>query len=360
MKKILCLALTLMFVLSAFSAITVNAEGASDLDSALKLHWDFEGDTLEEQLSNKAVADDIKNYLDLGTAGNDASKIEDGVAVIGSAGSEFLEFAMDPITGKGQDFLSTVTTGYTLYVKFKVTGTAKNPPHSAFFVVGPDGTADTDHYTVRSRFFMDAGGVASFRYDTNLNGEDRSFPTSMRVMDDMYVHVAVVIEKDAEGYYKGTCYFSTDDWNEKYMKISDITDIPIREKPLHALSKFYFGGGSDVDTYLDESNPGVRDKGKTYYYDDIRIYNRALTQAEVTTINYVKADDVVIDDEFLLPDDYVAPPQGETTATKVETTAAAETEAESSGCGSMVMGMVFVPMAAAVGCATLARKKRRK
>ena len=359
MKKILCLALTLMFVLSAFSAITVNAAGTSDLDSALKLHWDFEGDTLEEQLSNKAVADDVKNSLELGTAGNNASKIENGVAMIGSAESEYLDFSMDPITGKGQDFLSTVTTEYTLYLKFKVTGTANNP-HSAFFVVGPDGTADTDHYTLRSRFFMDRGGVGAFRYDTNLSGEDKTFPTDMRVVDDHYVHVAVVIEKDAEGYYKGTCYLSTDDWNYKYMKFTDRTDIPIREKPLHALSRFYFGGGSDVDAYLDELNPGFRDKGKTYYYDDIRIYNRALTQDEVTTINFVKADDAVIDNEFLLPDDYVAPPQGETTATKVDTTAAAETEAESSGCGSMVMGMVFVPMAAAVGCATLARKKRRK
>ena len=67
MKKLLSLALALMFVVMAFATVSVSAEEAAPvvdpLDANLIIHYDFEGEDILEAMKDKAPAGSVKDDL---------------------------------------------------------------------------------------------------------------------------------------------------------------------------------------------------------------------------------------------------------------------------------------------------------
>ncbi|MBO7310947.1 MAG: hypothetical protein J6U86_06105, partial [Clostridia bacterium] len=138
LKKILCIALTILMMSSTLSLLSVSAADgpAAALEGNLIMHWDFEGDTLEEQLSNKAENGDATDSLEF-TNANNYSTIQDGVANISGKFDNQLVFTGNGTKGAK---LSECANEYTFYVRSKVAQSGEFQgsayPYSLFWVQG--------------------------------------------------------------------------------------------------------------------------------------------------------------------------------------------------------------------------------
>ncbi|MBO7311135.1 MAG: hypothetical protein J6U86_07080, partial [Clostridia bacterium] len=124
LKKLLSLVLALIMVVSVFSVITVSAD-ESEADPLI-IHWHYEGDTLEEQLANKAENGAAVDTLDLIIADDDEyTKIDNGTAKMANiAGTHFQFKGGDPgtdtdasVTGNKANSLNSCIEEYTVSVR---------------------------------------------------------------------------------------------------------------------------------------------------------------------------------------------------------------------------------------------------
>ena len=101
-KRLFCFCLALVFMLGSLSVFSAVAEGSTsaETDANLVVHYDFLGDTIEEQLRDKAPAGSTEDNLSFGNAGN-LSRIENGVAYLHEAAGNYLHLtqASTDLTG---------------------------------------------------------------------------------------------------------------------------------------------------------------------------------------------------------------------------------------------------------------------
>ncbi len=351
MKKTLSIIMALMVVIGIFATFTVGAT-ENTADDALVLHWNFEGDTLEEQLANKAKNGVRTDSLVLLTDGI-SSSIANGEATIGSPVTEGLDFCLDASTGKGNTLINSVTDGYTLYLRFKVNG-QENNTNSPFYVTGSG--------TLPLRVYLLKGNFVKMRVN-NENAKDAGVVDN-RMTDDEYVAIAIAVKKNSDNTYTANYYQTYDDWNMFYDSTS-ITTSETGNKILSTVADFYFGAGN----YKGQTSP---DYNKTYVYDDIRIYNTCLTQAEVMTINKTETPtppdttpDPTPDPEPTPDPDPADNKDGDAAGNKPSDTTAdttevvTEDEQKKGGCRATVTGAaILIPAVCAVTVMTVKRKKK--
>ncbi len=351
-KKILCLILTLMLTASAIGTMNVGAANTDGiLTDKLIMHWNFEGDTLEEQLANKAPKGNPDDVLELRT--NGITKIENGIATIGSEPVEQIAYF-----SKGNS-LDECKDGFTLFLKAKVPTEGGWPNvYNLFWLQGSD--------IAQIRYIVDPleNNVLGARALGELSsGASPVLPGEMNWKLDEYTIIAISVRPDGDKFtYDIYCgpNLASQSYTVELDKYTDIIN-------------------SNLEIVL-TSGKMVNDIGslheKDSSYDDVRLYNRALTEKGVKAVvaeiegkdlsEYSNAEELF----YIKAADTEPPETTEEPTAEDETTKAPEaTEAdkkqdevadEEGGCGSAIMGLVFIPVTMAVGAVAVSRKRKTK
>ncbi len=355
MKKLLCTLLTLVLLLGCIGTIAfaeTDAVPDAKPDDALVLHWDFEGETPEERLANKAPLGEATDSLVLLTDGT-SSVIENGEATIGSPKTEALYFMVGETEGRGKTLTDTVTDEYTLYVRFKVSG-QENNTHSPFYINCKKNNG------VMLRMYLLRGGFAQFRVN-HESAKDTGISDD-RINDNEYVAVALTVKKNEDKTVTVTCYQTYDDWGDFTDHVS-ITTTAVNKSVIAADSDFLFGGGNAWGQDAD--------LGKTYTYDDIRIYNRCLSEEEVMTVN--RGEEPVNPPVGPTDSDTGTDPESKPADTKPESkpaetkpepapaeTTGSGTGASKGGCASGITGTGAAVILAGISVLTLLKRKKKE
>lgn len=246
------------------TAQTTQPAPAGDISKYLITHWDFSGTSLTQRLSDKASAGNSKDDLTL--MGN--VTVKDGKATVYSDAGAYLY-------AKNQSDINSYTE-FTYFIKFKATGTAVG---FADFISksGKDlfRAFINDTKSIDSKDFIDC------RYKSNI-GTSWAFqnPQTFNANQDFYIALTARLDKSEQKVYlvsyksfDGVIYEmgSEKAYGETDAVIGMTTDFNA-DPTLGALIIGKHYGNS------------AKDMGITFEFDDIRIYNRALTQAEIASI----------------------------------------------------------------------------
>lgn len=263
MKNIFGIVLVVVLLLSA--AVFAMPVGAAGISDHLVAHWDFVGNDLDTQLSDKAPAGKSSDKLIV--AGN--VTIQNGVATVPSTAGSYL-YALN------QDDLNSFTE-FTAFVKLKASGT---PTGFADFI-SKDGA-----YLFRG--FINNNNCTETEYglDCRLKGQfglswvfanGGLFPKT----GDLYIALTAALDT-TKGKVTLVSYYSTDgvNYHASIAKELDLTDSVLgttsdySANPLTGALVLGKHAGSNRD----------KDMGVTFALDDVRIYNKALTENEVKSI----------------------------------------------------------------------------
>lgn len=217
-------------------------------DDRLIVHYDFAGDTLAEQLRNKA-ADATTGALTLGsTAG--LSYIENGVAHIDSAAGNHLTA---PLGGAVQN-----AAALTVVMRVKISG--ENPLN--LVELANIGTGNNNYATLR----WSANGNNTI----GANGFGGTVASSGAFQPGCWLNLAVVLSYES-GSATVTAFSSADGkiWNQTG-RATKATANQIPNAKNLILGKF---------------GTGINDRGRSFDFADFRIYDAALTAAELGTLN---------------------------------------------------------------------------
>ncbi len=284
-----------------FALGTVVASADASLAENLIIHYDFEGDTLEEQLSDKATGGVSKENINVyNTSTEPTLTITDGVAHIKSLDNpkaatdenvkknspyisdgfvtKFYQAPaepdpdaepVDPATASGADFINNQTGEYTFYLDFRVVGdgltlggyrdcfrvSQNSSTHLLRFFSGNCNTStETKDYTVVS---------------SQLGNQ--SVLTLPYAVESFYQFAITMKYDESTSKWNYEGYFSADG-GQTYLLVMEASAENAKDY-LSAATMLSFG------------NRNV--KGATeYYYDDFRVYNKALTDAELVSIKY--------------------------------------------------------------------------
>ena len=224
------------------------------LSEHLVVHYDFLGNTTEEMLRDKATAgvsrEDLMMYSSV-TDGEKDSWLRDGTAYISSKQSNFL-FAMP-----GED-IKGLTRSMTAFVVFQPTGDNPTNPGDFFTI---DNNVRFGFHNANDALFSGVG--PSF----GLGGV-----TSAPLERGEWIYAAISLIWDAEtGKVAQTIYWSTDE-GETYASVSRVVS---------GVTEMYSNA-----TYLifGKIAPGMEDRGTNFCFKDIRVYDCALTQEELASI----------------------------------------------------------------------------
>ncbi len=348
-KTIAILVLMMMLCTTVFGAVNAGADDAATLDSSLIIHWDFEGADLATQLANKATAGGAKDSIILVTDGT-SSKIENGEITIGDKHSESLQFFVDTANGVGNKLVETITDSYTLYLRFKIT---ENPKDWATLFATSFNGYKAETSGMRERIYFPSSGTAKLRWNHNSAHDFTvSDPT---VFPNEYCAIAVVVEKNADGTYNNTLWQTYDDWGEMSMfaKLENATgaeSVPVMGETWNILL------GGRMWNQLTGGDQESKVWGMEFVYDDIRIYNKALTEAEVKTINAAPATPVDTTPVDTTPVDTT--PVDTTPDSAADTTSDTDAPAEG-GCGSSIGAAAILVPVMGMGAVVIGRRKRR-
>lgn len=235
-----------------------------DISQYLITHWDFKGSSLTEQLSDKATKGASRD--DLVLMGN--VKVENGRATVSSEPGAYL-YAVN------QSDLNSFAE-LTCFLKFKATGTATG---FADFISksGRDffRAFINDTKSLESKYFIDC------RYKSNIS-TSWSFqnPQTFDAGQEVFIALTARLDTQAQKVYL-TAYKSFD--GQTYEKgperAYDETDAAIGAKT--DISADPMAGALIIGKHIGNI---TKDMGITYDFDDIRIYNRALTLEEIASI----------------------------------------------------------------------------
>ncbi len=245
MKKILSVVLSTVILLSCFSIFGLYGYATdSDISNNLVVAYDFEGNTQTYQLSDKATAGTVDEILTV----NGTVTVKDGVATVANDADSKLAYS------KASADLKNLTE-YTLYMKVKQSGTAT--AWSSFIDAGG-----------LCRWYLKPGDTAS-RYIVNFGGTNKQEYNNVAIEYDTWMYVAMAVKLDVDSK-KVTFdrYYSTDG------KTYTATNASFTKDGTAALSAngLQFGTG----------------EGLTFSYDDIMIFNKALSATEVEQISSLK------------------------------------------------------------------------
>ena len=361
LKKILCIALTILMMSSTLSLLSVSAADgpAAALEGNLIMHWDFEGDTLEEQLANKAVNGNATDALEFDNVGEHSS-IEDGVANISGKFDNQLVFNGNGVKGAK---LNECANEYTFFVRCNVSPDGEfqggTYPYSLFWVQG------TNVQVVRM-VAQPWGAKVGPRFIVNgLEDTLSSLPADTYWYFGEFSDIAVTVKKLDNGKCKFTLYSGTTitEWTTTKNQLAG-SDL------MNSFAQFVFASGKKHNSVAGSDNYYV-EFTKDVAYDDIRVYNKALTFDEIKKVSYevsgIDPDETVDLGEFTFADDQTTTTTaggdtttaagGDTTTANADNATTSEVEVKV-GCGSAILGMALIPTAVAVGAVAVSRKKR--
>lgn len=269
-KKFIAVAAATACVLTSF-AFTASAE---NIDDSLIVHYDFEGATEDERLSDKAGSTNEKLQLatTLNSEGEANTYIDNGVAYITDAAVGNHLVCKEGNLG---DDIRNSGDKLTVFAAFRASGTAA-------------GWAEIFNFGSVSRmFFRDkvdvVGDPIAVRYGTN---KTNNALTSTYSGGNAYVATVVWTEKTSDGTYKmfATTYFSND------AGVTWATEQTVTVATGLTSGKIYV----DKNTILigRGSETGANSSMVTIAMEDFRVYADALTLDQIKTIE-VKTHDTL-------------------------------------------------------------------
>ncbi len=295
MKRKICFILALLMLASAaFALIPAGAadeagaeEPASSLNDSLIIHYNFEGNSLEERLRDKAGKS--QENLSLFTTQDDMMQdlsyiTEDGIAYINEAKGNYL---ISPTANIGEDVWSlTKTEGsrdLTVVVVFK-------------FENNDDCQAATDIFHINNLARMaintpnNVNSVFSrFGYQCGFNNYKTQQITSINnIPKNEWIYMAFTLSEimapgDGQGgMYSQYCYISTN-IGVTYEKKGAVVS-PEAVNPQDGTTPFDFDA-LDVDQILlGKATIGISDKRGSMYYKDFRVYDTALSDDQISQV----------------------------------------------------------------------------
>lgn len=240
------LALVMLLGVSA-NLFAVALDAGDSPANHLIVQYDFEGDSAEEQLRNKAT-DPTTGALTLGTTAG-LSYIKDGVAHIDSARGNYLTAALG----------SAVQNAGALTVVARVKISGSNPLN--LVEIANIGSAD--------------GNFAALRWSANpdniivANGFSGVGTSSGTFETDGWLNLAVTLSY-ADGNATVTAYRSTD--GIVWTQTGTLTKATANQIP------------NAKNLILGKVSTGIDDRGRSFDFDEFRIYDAALTAAELGTV----------------------------------------------------------------------------
>ncbi len=270
MKKAIALATTLVLTASILCAFPVSAAGIED---NLVTHWDFAG---ENPLADKATAGKVSDTLTL--HGNDeaAVTIDNGKAVIPSAGAAYLYAAAS------QDLLASAEMKErTVFMAYSFDGT----PSAFVELISQNGGGRIiiDHSDMQFK-----GSISA----PDSIGTDVLWPVQQKVAANQTIWMAITMKLE-DGKYTITSYLSTDEgatWTAKAPYTANAqktwgTLVATKKQTALTLGKnITLVNALDPQANVELPAVGGGGGGVTLTIDDVRIYNKVLSEAEVKTI----------------------------------------------------------------------------
>ena len=273
MKKILCLTIAILMMAflgaPAFAQTDDSATEASINDS-LVTWWNFEGDTEEEALQDKATNSTSTDDL---TKKGDATEISDGIAYVPSACGNSLQ-----MTAANADL--TNVSSMTIYMKAKYSG--NNTDFADLFAynglyriyklndsTSPDGAVfEASAFATKNNSSL---GTVRIRPQTD---------GAVGIQQDEWFYLALTMEIGDDNTGKAVLYLSKDGltYSKSETAMAFTADI------LADLETRRADTGAAVMLGKLNISDSVPDRGISYWFDDVRIYNKVLTESEITTI----------------------------------------------------------------------------
>ncbi len=231
----------LLCVMLSVSLAVVHTS-AADLSADLVGYWNFDGATAEEQLADKSTGGKVADNLEMG---GDLLTIKDGVAHVPQDKGNYL------LVNKSDD-ISDLSNA-TLFFKLKMTGVHTGTNAGEIFKAG----------NVTRTFYWPSAVIQSWCYGSaNYKLQNTEFKYDTAFDGDFYY--AMTIES-ANGKTTFALYLSRD--GKTYEK-SDATF----DSGNNVLSNYITFGKTEKNTDA---------RGIDFYFDEIRIYNRALSADEI-------------------------------------------------------------------------------
>lgn len=364
MKKAMLLILSVCLLSCAFLPAFAETPEADSLDSHLILHYDFEGDTLEEQLSDKAPAgrsndavnvyNTVQGYEDL-TVANGIAHIQShpnpdttqtNIPYISNGFAATLSGETE--TSGGADVVNNQTGEFTFWANFRVKGDGLTMGgFRDFFRLSE---------TTSSHLFRIYTGNCNTENKTKeyyfVSGELAAKKVAVLPYEsDSFVHLAVTMaynEKTSQWDYK--CYLSLDEGQSFYL---------VMEASAANAADYY-----SKATQLSFGNRNV--KGFTEYdFADFRVYDKALTADELASVNRSEepTTEAPTEPETPTAETPTTGTPGESESTpdsgKTEDTSAApDNGQDNAGCASALGTAVVCPILLSLGvCVAIRRKK---
>lgn len=223
-------------------------ESGDSPDDHLLVHYDFAGDTLAEQLRNKA-ADTTTGALTLGsTAG--LSYVENGVAHVDSAAKNYLTA---PLGSAVQN-----ASALTIVTRVKITG--ENPLN--LVELAGIGTGNNNYAALR--WSVNANNTIAANGFSGIGVSSGTFQTGK------WLNLAVVLTY-ANGSATVTALSSAD--GKVWTQTGSVTKATANQLP------------NAKNLILGKLGTGMNDRGRSFDFADFRIYDAALSAAELGTLN---------------------------------------------------------------------------
>lgn len=287
LKKLTALALALFTVSGiAVSGLGVSAEDAStteSLDSYLVTHYDFKGETLEEALTDKALAGSVKDNLTVKNGATDTvADICTWDSVKGTLTNDKKQ-ARVVQAANSADIQAIANGNATVMLRYQLkqfdTSGANAPLFNMRSSFTPANTGLSLYVSNNRQFFSNC-------CNNSTNKVANYFYTDQQTITetDVYMNVALVIgETDSNGLASVDLYYcygepvSTTDWTKGKTQSIYVGCNGSKTSPF---GLFTMPGESNTPTSI-------------VTYDDIRIYNRALTLQQVNSVFVENSFDTV-------------------------------------------------------------------
>ena len=255
-KKILALGLAILMATSVFGVMSISAKDAFTPDDNLIYHWDFEGEG-DEVLANKAPGAAAAESMTL-KAGTDETKIEDGIAKIGNGNTNSISFAGDATKGAK---LNGCQSEYTLIFRMAIADPenwGSVGSQQPYFIRKSGSNNTSDAWLMGTGY---SAGTTKLGYRPNW-GSIAWCTTSRRLTG--YNTQAITVKTNQDGTATWTVFVNGE-------QVYTVTYTP-SARIMSCWATLTFSSGDTGDWGVDA------------YYDDIRIYNKALNADEVGAV----------------------------------------------------------------------------
>ena len=362
MKKIAAICMIVCMLSALFVPVTAEETApAATLDDHLIVYYDFEGDTLEEQLSDKASAGKSKENLTVtssllqqnnenctNTTLSPNTGVKDGKLYIDHDQNDRAECVFDLTSGaedaQGADIFANTSGELTIFIQ-----TQLNTVSSDWI----------DFLTIKKigRYYFNTYSQQYYSSFAVRHKENRNIVTSLT--DNVYVYgttltFAVSYEYDQDAQtLKANVMYSPDEgdyWTSCESEHSNVTA--------------FFTDATGI--FLGKSSASWSDRNGDVVVDNVRVYDKALTLDEVKSL-LPSDDEVAGDDSTGDTSDSVQDSASNTTApdtqgtqapvTTDNVTTSSDSEKKKSGCSSVVFSGVIGLLPLVAGACLILKKK---